>query len=215
MAERDITWLATERDKVSHFTAAGVQRHYLPSLTFRSADEETIRYFPEKLPIGVVDDGRAYIFLYLLTRSTPMEFRLFLERQAELLRSLPAWTIRLLVPRHLAGAVPCHQEAFREHLTQPLPGEIVDELRWYFAACRDGGVDMDDRYYRAQTAFAGPRFRALIPPMADGWRTRSGCRHVPGSGRCRRTSLGGAGVSGAAASVPSSPPLGWHCLSWA
>ena len=161
MAERDITWLATERDKVSHFTAAGVQRHYLPSLTFRSADEETIRCFPEKFPIGVVDDGRAYVFLYLLTRSTPMDFRLFLERQAELLRSLPAWTIRLLVPRHLAGAVPCHQEAFMEHLTQPLPGEIVDELRWYFAACRDGGVDLDDRYYRAQTAFAGPRFRAL------------------------------------------------------
>jgi hypothetical protein len=49
----------------------------------------------------------------------------------------------------LAGAVSCHQEAFREHLTQPLPGEIVDELRWYFAACRDG-VDLDDRYYRAQ-----------------------------------------------------------------
>jgi hypothetical protein len=57
---------------------------------------------------------------------------------------------RLLVPRHLAGAVSCHEEAFREHLTQPLPGEIVDELRWYFAACRDGGVDLDDRCYRAQ-----------------------------------------------------------------
>jgi hypothetical protein len=35
------------------------------------------------------------------------------------------------------------------------------EMRWYFRACRDGGVDLDERYYRAQTAFAGPRFRAL------------------------------------------------------
>jgi hypothetical protein len=34
-------------------------------------------------------------------------------------------------------------------------------MRWYFHACRDAGVDLDERYYRAQTAFAGPRFRAL------------------------------------------------------
>jgi len=161
MGDRSVTWLGTERDKVSHFTSVGVRGHDFPSLTFRSADEETVRYFPDKLPIGVADDGRAHVFLYLATRSTPMEFRLFLERHAELLRTLPAWTIRLLVPRHLTNAAALHREAFTEHLTRPLPSEVVDELRWYFAACRDGGVDLDDRYYRAQTAFAGPRFRAL------------------------------------------------------
>jgi hypothetical protein len=161
LAHRHVTWLGTERDKVSYFTGAGVHRHHLPSLTFRSADEETIRYFPDKLPIGVGEDGRSHVFLYLATRSTPMEFRLFLERHAELLRGLPGWTIRVLVPRHLTDAAALHREAFAEHLTRPLPGEVVDEMRWYFRACRDGGVDLDERYYRAQTAFAGPRFRAL------------------------------------------------------
>ena len=141
--------------------ARRIARHYLPSLTFRSADEETVRYFPDKLPIGVGRDGRTHVFLYLVTRRTPMDFRLFLERHAELLRSLPAWTIRLLVPRHVTDAAGLHREAFVEQLTRPLPADVVDEMRWYFRACRDGGVDLDERYYRAQTAFAGPRFRAL------------------------------------------------------
>jgi hypothetical protein len=161
MADRSVTWLGTERDKASHFGSIGVQRHDFPSLTFRSADEETVRYFPDKLPIGVGTDGRTYVFLYLATRSTPMEFRLFLERHAELLRNLPSWTVRLLVPRHLTDAAGLHKEAFAEHLTCPLPDEVVDEVRWYFKACRDGGVDLDERFYRAQSAFAAPRFRAL------------------------------------------------------
>ncbi len=129
LADPSLTWLATEREKVAHFTGDGVPRHHLPALTFRSADDETVRYFPDK--------------------------------HAELLRSLPAWTIRLLVPRHLTGAAGLHREAFVEQLTTPLPAEVVDEMRWYFHACRDGGIDLDERYYRAQTAFAGPRFRAL------------------------------------------------------
>ena len=161
LADRAVTWLGTERDKVSYFTGAGIPLHHLPSLTFRSTDEETVRYFPDKLPVGIGGDGATYVFLYLATSSTPMDFRLFLERHAELLRSLPAWTIRLLVPRHLTAATGLHQQAFAEHLTRPLPGEVVDEMRWYFVACRDGGVDLDERFYRAQTAFAGPRFRAL------------------------------------------------------
>jgi hypothetical protein len=161
MAERSVSWLGTERDKLHYFTGLAVPRHDLPSLTFRSVDEETVRYFPEKLPIGVGADGRTHVFLFLVTRSTPMDFRLFLERHAELLRSLPEWTIRLLVPKHLTDAAGLHRQAFTEHLTSPLPAEVVDEMRWYFRACRDRGVDLDERFYRAQTAFAGPRFRAL------------------------------------------------------
>jgi hypothetical protein len=65
------------------------------------------------------------------------------------------------VPRHLTGAAGLHREAFTEQLTTPLPADVVDEMRWYFHACRDNGVDLDERYYRAQTAFAGPRFRAM------------------------------------------------------
>ena len=161
MADRNVGWLATEHDKLHYFASVGVPRHHLPSLTFRSADEETVRYFHEKLPIGVGLDGVTHVFLYLVTGGMPMDFRLFLERHAELLRSLPAWTIRLLLPRHLTDAANLHRTAFAEQLATPLPADVVDEMRWYFHACRDGGVELDERYYRAQTAFAGARFRAL------------------------------------------------------
>jgi hypothetical protein len=175
MADRSVSWLGTERDKLHYFASVGVPRRYLPSLTFRSADEETVRYFPEKLPIGVGRDGLTHVFLYLVTSSTPMDFRMFLERHAELLRSLPEWTIRLLVPRHLTGAAGLHRSAFTDQLTTPLPADVVDEMRWYFRACRDGGVDLDERYYRAQTAFAGPRFRALYRRwLMDGERVLDG-----------------------------------------
>ena len=66
MADRNVSWLGTEHDKLPLLRPAiGVPRHHLPSVTFRSADEETIRYFPEKLPIGVGRDGLIHVFLYL------------------------------------------------------------------------------------------------------------------------------------------------------
>jgi len=49
-----------------------------------------------------------------------------LERHAELLRALPAWTLRLLVPRHKTQAIPQYQAAFREQLTKPLEPSVLD-----------------------------------------------------------------------------------------
>jgi len=106
LADPDRNWLATEQDKVSYFTLRyRIPRQDLPSLTFRAEDAETVRYFPEKLPIGRDGDGRTHVFLYLLTQDLPIDFRAFLERHAELLRALPAWTVRLLVPRHKIDAI--------------------------------------------------------------------------------------------------------------
>ena len=105
LADRERTWLATEQDKLAYFTLTHrVPRQDLPSLTFRAADAETVRYFPEKLPIGLDPDGRTHIFLYLLTQDVPIDFRRFLERHGEVLRALPAWIVRLLVPCHKADA---------------------------------------------------------------------------------------------------------------
>ena len=59
--------------------------------------EKTTRYFPAKLPIGVPrDGGRRHVFLYLITREVPAEFRLFLLLHADLLRAVNEWTIRVL-----------------------------------------------------------------------------------------------------------------------
>ena len=99
LADSDRTWLATEQDKLGHFTLTHrIPRQDVPALTFRRGDGETARYFPDKLPIGLDHDRGTYIFLYLVTRDVPIDFRAFLERHAELLRALPAWKLRLLVP---------------------------------------------------------------------------------------------------------------------
>ena len=38
--------------------------------------------------------------------------------------------------------------AFAEPLTHPVPPEVVKEIYWYFRACRDGGIDLDERLNR-------------------------------------------------------------------
>src|SRR6185295_4131651 len=63
LADRGTVWLATEREKVAHFTLRHrIPRQDLPSLTFRAGDSETVRYFPEKLPIGLDADGHTHTF---------------------------------------------------------------------------------------------------------------------------------------------------------
>jgi hypothetical protein len=160
IAERDRTWLATEQEKFSHFTLTHrIPRRDLPTLTFRKDDAETDRHFPDKLPIAVDRDG--YTFLYLLSRDVPIDFRAFLERHAELLRAVPQWTIRLLVPRHKTNAIPLHRAAFREQLASPLEPALVEDLRWYFHARRKGVRGPDERFDQAARAFGAPRFQAL------------------------------------------------------
>lgn len=167
LTDRSLRWLATEREKLAHFTRlTSLDRRDLPHLTFGEKPSQTIRYFADKLPIGIDPKTDAHVFLYLVTKPVPVDFRPFLHRHAELLRALPRWTIRLLVPPHLAGAIPLYQAAANEELGTPLRPAAVDELRWYFHRRREaesGGRPLvaDARYRRAQQAFAAPRFRVL------------------------------------------------------
>jgi hypothetical protein len=166
LAARDVKWLATERDKVEHFSrATRLRSHELPHVRFGCEPNVTVRYFPDKLPIGLDADGRTHVFLYLVTRRSPVEFRAFLHRHAELFRSLSGWTVRLLFPRNLAGANGAYRDAVRDELATPLQPETVDELRWYFNELRRGvasaALVADGRFQQAQTAFSTPRFRTL------------------------------------------------------
>ena len=168
LAKRDGTWLATEDEKVGHFLLTHrVPREDLPSLTFRAAGGETARFFADKLPINIDPDGRTYTFLYLVTQDLPIDFRRFLERHAELLRALPAWVIRLLVPVHMTHATPLYQSAFHEHLSTPLRHAVMDELKWYFRARRSQSSDDQQRFDEAAEAFGAPRFLMLYREWLD------------------------------------------------
>jgi hypothetical protein len=161
LGDRERNWLATEHEKVAYFTLTHrVARRDLPALIFRAQDAETVRYFPDRLPIGIDRQGHATL-LYLMTRDVPVDFRAFLERHAELLRTLPTWTIRLLVPRHYNQAVPAYREAFEEQLATPLEPTTIEEFRWYVHARRQGHQGPDQRFDHAVRAFGAPRFQAV------------------------------------------------------
>jgi hypothetical protein len=168
----DLTWLATERDKLAHFTnCTALPQAEMPRLLFRGPQGTTTRYFPDRLPIGCHADGRPPVFLYLVRSWDTFDFRLFLQRHGPLLRALAEWRIQLLVPQHFAGTEDGYQTTCWNELATPLTPEAVDELRWYFQRRRDhpqptNGSD-DERVRRAHISFSAPRFRALYRHWDD------------------------------------------------
>jgi hypothetical protein len=143
------TWLGTERDKRNHFIFAHpsgngrLSERDLPRLVFRQADAETVRYFPDKLPIGVPREGIRYVFLYLMIDEVPDDFRLFLHRHREVLSTLYEWSIRVLIPRRFHKAAALYQQAVREQFMTPLSVREAEALAGLFAARRRLGAVSD------------------------------------------------------------------------
>jgi hypothetical protein len=160
-------WLGTERDKVAYFDERFDKdcRIFYPQLKFGEGKAKTIRYFPDKLPIGVGRDDRRHVFLYLVTCRVPAEFRAFLLRHADLLRSTDEWTIRILVPRRFWNAVALHRFAIRDTYIRRLTPADVEEFDWFCRARRHqtmepspyGRLDLA----KASRRFGSARFRAL------------------------------------------------------
>jgi hypothetical protein len=137
LGDKDHYWLGTEKDKVGYFRdheryGEKLKDDVLPRFVYRAGESKTIRYFPDKLPIGIGRESRRYLFVYLARHERPDEFRLFLGRHAELLRHLTEWTIRIVFPRRFVKARQLYQWAVREELATPLDHRLVDELDWYF-----------------------------------------------------------------------------------
>jgi hypothetical protein len=94
------------------------------------------------------------------------DFRAFLYRHAELLRALQEWTVRLLMPMHLATERKTYEYAFREEYASPLRPLEVEEIRWFFRQ-QDPSLDTATAPFQsAQRTFAAPRFRALHQSLA-------------------------------------------------
>jgi hypothetical protein len=93
---RDVTWLASQRDKVEQFTIGfGVAPESLPQRAVRAGGATSSRLFPDALPIGVEAPNRA-VFVYPATPSSMVDFRPFLQRHHALLAALPAWSLVLV-----------------------------------------------------------------------------------------------------------------------
>jgi hypothetical protein len=90
----------------------------------------------------------------------------FLERHAALVRALPAWTLRIVVPPQFPDIAQRAKQVVWNQLLTPLRTEVLDELRWYFEQLRSHPTpsrsdDLDERFYEAREAFSAPRFKAL------------------------------------------------------
>jgi hypothetical protein len=149
-----------------------------PHLLFGDGPEKTVRYFPDKLPIGMQPHADTHVFVYLVTRPSPMDFRLFLLRHVPLLRVLFRWTVRLLLPRKLVKARLAYLHAAREQLATPLHPSVVETLEWLFPErkrlAEPGAAPADPRYFNTSSAFAR---RGIELSTNSGWTipgTRSG-----------------------------------------
>jgi hypothetical protein len=93
-------WLSPAEDKRTFFDAhdTGLRDEEYPHISFGAGRNKIIRCFPDKLPIGIdkEDTGR-FVFLYLVTRRIPIDFRQFLIRHHAL----------VLAPAHLDGSPAC------------------------------------------------------------------------------------------------------------
>ena len=125
LADPSVTWLGAEREKRRHFIrrlGTRLEMHEYPRLVFGTPPDTTVRYFPDKLPIGIDADSRRYVFLYLPTSSVPIDFRLFLLRHAELFHALGSWTIRVLFPKVAWRSPAVFRHAAYDRLANPMPG---------------------------------------------------------------------------------------------
>jgi hypothetical protein len=169
LADRHYGWLGTEQDKRTYFREAlehDLRDDWYPHLTFGTGAEKTTRFFPDKLPVGVPLKGaRRHLFLYLATREVPIDFRAFLLRHADLLKSVDEWTIRVLLPRRFCKAAALYRYAVRDAFLMPLTPQDTEELDWYFGGRRGELVcpshDPDLDLPTASQKFSAARFEAL------------------------------------------------------
>lgn len=168
LADRSLTWLGSEREKRRYFQQRlgdSLRDDEYPRLVFGKGPNATVRYFPDKLPIGYDRDHRRHVFMYLARSPSPMDFRVFILRHLELLNALGFWTIRVLFPRSLAGSMEAYRKAAYELLTKRLTPSQAEELIWFLRqtppSASDASVADQARLQAARRAFRSPRFAAI------------------------------------------------------
>jgi hypothetical protein len=157
--------MSSRAEKIDYFSKRGIPTDDYPHRTVRQGNQQLVRPFPDLMPIGVHPSGRV-MFVYLHADPMREEFRDFLQRHAALLEHLPAWTLRIVVPPHLAEDPDRLQKMAWGHLASPLNELLLTESRWYFDRRAGGLAGLSDpadrrRFERCERAFATDRFTIL------------------------------------------------------
>jgi hypothetical protein len=165
LANPQSIWLSCASEKIYYLASRGIAAENAPHVTIRAGDHQRVRYFPDRLPIGVDPSGHV-VLVYLHSDPLRELFREFLQRHASLLERLQAWTVRIVVPAHLQGTVQGLQKTAWGELNSPLSEPILSELRWYFerlASAPTEGSRIADRirFQRCCRAFRSARYPLL------------------------------------------------------
>jgi hypothetical protein len=158
-------WMSSSAEKVDYLSSRGIPLDDAPHQVVHQGEQQRLRYFPDRLPIGVHPSGQV-VFVYLHADPLRDEFRDFLQRHAQLLERLPAWTIRVVVPAHLEGAVQDLQKVAWGQLASPLQKPLLTELRWYFERFASPPTVASPtadrvRFERCRHAFSGDHYAVL------------------------------------------------------
>ena len=158
-------WMSSSAEKVDYLSRRSIPLDDAPHLVIRQGDQHRVRYFPDRLPIGVHPSGHV-VFVYLHADPLRDEFRDFLQRHAPLLERLPAWTIRIVVPAHMEGAVQDLQKVAWGQLASPLQEPIFSHLCWYFECLGSPPTEASPateraRFEKCRRAFGTDRYTVL------------------------------------------------------
>jgi hypothetical protein len=163
----DLVWLGTADEKAAHLTAlTRIAPEDLPHVTVGRGDARTTRYFPERLPIAIHVAGRG-VLVYVVLDPTLNDFRLFLERHSAVLRALPAWTVRVVVPPQFSDLSQSVKQAFFTQLAMPAQSpEDIAAVRQRFEKVRTQHYPFDfgpkDHFIENRDLLAAPRYHVLF-----------------------------------------------------
>ncbi len=166
----EMVWLGTTEDKTAHLTAlTSIRPEQLPHVTSGIGECRTVRYFPDRLPIGIHLAGRG-VLVYVALDPTMNDFRLFLERHAAVLRALPAWTVRVAIPTQFQSvqdmALKAKLAFFTQLVVPACSPSKVERIRQRFKDVRTQVYPFDfgptDQYVEDRDHLAAPRYHALF-----------------------------------------------------
>lgn len=163
----EMIWLGTAEDKANHLTSLTIiTPEDLPHVSIRDGERRSVRSFPDRLPIGLHLSGRG-VLVYVVLDPTLNDFRLFLERHSAVLRALPAWTVRVVVPPQFSDLAQRVKQAFFTQLATPaLSPEDIAVVRQRFESVRTQHYPFDfgptDHHVENRDLLAAPKYHVLF-----------------------------------------------------
>ena len=163
----EMVWLGTGEEKANHLTAlTSITPENLPHVSVGDGERRRARYFPDRLPIGIHMSGRG-VLVYVVLDPTLNDFRRFLERHSAVLRALPAWTVRVVVPPQFSDLAQRVKQAFFTQLATPaLSPEAIAAVRQRFESVRTQHYPFDfgptDHHVANRDLLAAPKYHVLF-----------------------------------------------------